>query len=371
MIRKTGSLFLAVLLGTAAGGFVWSFVLIMNAGIALFWEILPGHIGVRFYPLLVCGLGGIAVGLCQKKFGAYPEELEKVIAAVKTTRRYEYKNVPAITVTALLPIVFGGSIGPEAGLSGAVAGFCTWIGDRLLSAAKVTSKRILYGAAALGGLGAYILLTKYSGGGIVFSRFNAEAFGQRELMWFVPFVLLGIAMGYFYHAIGQLISLSMRPLSRLPVLRAVIGGAALGICGIFLPYTLLSGEAEIGDVMATWTTMSALLLFRSGVYKIAMTNLCIRSGWKGGHIFPLIFSGVCVGYGMAVVSGAGGVFSVAVVTAAFCGAVMRQPITVIIVLALFFHIQSVPFLCAAAFIGARMPVPKALITQQRRENECH
>ena len=31
----------------------------------------------------------------------------------------------------MLPLLFGGSVGPAAGLTGVIAGLCTWVGDRM------------------------------------------------------------------------------------------------------------------------------------------------------------------------------------------------------------------------------------------------
>lgn len=33
---------------------------------------------------------------------------------------------------------------------------------------------------------------------------------------------------------------------------------------------------------------------------VYITNICIQMGLKGGHFFPVIFSGVCLGYGLAM-----------------------------------------------------------------------
>lgn len=65
--------------------------------------------------------------LFRRRFGAYPEDLNKVMTQVKETGRYEYKHIGASAGGALLPLLFGGSVGPEAGLTGVIAGLCTWV----------------------------------------------------------------------------------------------------------------------------------------------------------------------------------------------------------------------------------------------------
>ena len=50
---------------------------------------------------------------------------------VKGEGRYPYDHLGKRSLSALLPLLFGGSVGPEAGLTGVIAGLCTWVGDRM------------------------------------------------------------------------------------------------------------------------------------------------------------------------------------------------------------------------------------------------
>ena len=103
----------------------------MNLGIEFLWDWVPSQINFPLYTLCVCTVGGLLVGLWKKKFGDYPEELGVVLGKVKKTGRYPYHNVFSILGAALLPLLFGASVGPEAGLTGVIAGLCTWVGDKL------------------------------------------------------------------------------------------------------------------------------------------------------------------------------------------------------------------------------------------------
>lgn len=87
----------------------------MHVSIELVWDIIPSTYTIPFYTIIVCTIGGLIIGIWRKKFGDYPEELSTVITTVKeNNNRYEYKNLPQMTVAAILPLIFGGSIGPEA-----------------------------------------------------------------------------------------------------------------------------------------------------------------------------------------------------------------------------------------------------------------
>lgn len=133
--------------GSIAGAFVWAFFFLMDKGIEFFWSTLPaligqaadayrpglaeGPFGFLPYPLIVCIVGGLLIGYFDKKTGARPEELTAVMGKVKKDGRYSYEGIGKLSLAALLPLLFGGSIGPEAGLTGVIAGLCTWVGDRM------------------------------------------------------------------------------------------------------------------------------------------------------------------------------------------------------------------------------------------------
>ena len=127
------ALFIAcmVVMGAVAGAIVWVFLFIMDFMIGLVWVRLPASLNFVFLPLVICIIGGVIIGAYQKVFGAYPESLDTVLAKVKKEGRYDYSNFAVYSVAALLPLIFGGSVGPEAGLTGTIAGICSWIGDRM------------------------------------------------------------------------------------------------------------------------------------------------------------------------------------------------------------------------------------------------
>ena len=63
-----------------------------------------------------------------------------VLMRVKKTGRYLYKNIFSIIISALIPLLIGASIGPEAELTGIIAGLCTWVGDKLKRYQKKTNE---------------------------------------------------------------------------------------------------------------------------------------------------------------------------------------------------------------------------------------
>ncbi|MEA5020575.1 MAG: chloride channel protein [Gordonibacter sp.] len=390
-----------ILTGAVAGAFVWFLLFVMNKGITFLWVMLPSHFG-PFFPLLACIVGGVIIGLYEKKFGPYPEDLNEVMAKVKKNGRYDYDKLGVMSIAALLPLFFGGSIGPEAGLTGAIAGICTWVGDRMkrfgadfkqltsvgtmaaLSAIFTaplfgfaaplvdeggkdgdtiklpkSSKLVVYLCAIAGALAAFMLLGKLFGGGMSLPHFSDIEVGTLELAWLIPLALVGAVGGWLYCVFDGLLAKASDKIGNRPVTKSVIAGIVLAICGILLPFTMFAGEVQAEELGEVWTTMSALALIATGLVKVFVTPLCIRFGWRGGHFFPVIFAGISLGYGMAMLTGADPVFCLCACTAALVGGVMRQPLMAVLLLFLCFPVKGVVVMLVAAAIGSVIPLPKA------------
>lgn len=110
------------LIGAVAGALVWILLKIMAVGTEFLWKWLPGKTSVPYYTILICAAGAAIIGIFRKIFGDYPEDLETVMEKVRTEKRYEYKNMLVMMVAALLPLLIGSSVGPEAGLTGIIVG---------------------------------------------------------------------------------------------------------------------------------------------------------------------------------------------------------------------------------------------------------
>ena len=412
-----------VVTGAVAGAFVWAFFFCMDAGIRFLWFTVPtmlgeaaggvvpglasGPFGFAAWPLIMCLAGGLVIGLYEKHVGFAPEELTEVMGKVKGEGRYPYDHLGKRSLAALLPLVFGGSVGPEAGLTGVIAGLCTWVGDRMRrfgsdframtmvgTQAALTpvftaplygfaaplagsadgrgasgevditlpkaQKTVVYLCAVAGALAAFVGLGDLFGGGGGLPRFAAANVGAPELAWLLPLALAGTACGWAFHAAGAGAGALSRKMGQRPVAKSLLAGLALALCGMVLPYTMFAGEVQSSMLMETYVAIPAAVLVATGFVKAALTPLCINLGWHGGHFFPVIFSGISLGYGFALISGVDPVFCVAACTAALMGAVMRQPLMAALLLIMCFPLKGVVVMLVAATIGAAIPLPKAL-----------
>jgi len=79
------------------------------------------------------------------------------------------------------------------------------------------------------------------------------------------------------------------------VLRGVVGGLGMGIIGALLPLTLFSGESETTDLILHAAEIGVGMLIVLGIAKLFATSLLLATGWKGGYIFPIMFSGIAMG----------------------------------------------------------------------------
>lgn len=410
--KKTKSIIIfalyALCLGALIGAFIWAFLWVMGKGIGLVWDALPAalfgtdHMSNVIYTVAICLVGGVVIGVFQKKFGQFPENMESVMAKVKRDGRYPYDKTLLITLMALLPLVFGGSLGPEAGLTGVIVGLCYWAGDHfkyaknnIMALAQIgisatigvvfrtplfgfimpiesrvdedksytvpkASKTIIYLVAILGGVGVFFGLSSLIGGGMSFASFSAAQFSVRELIFAIPCAIAGFIGALIFSASKKVSSKLMGALGKKYVLKAVIGGAVLAVLALVLPYMQFSGEAEMGELMLDYKLYTAGVLLLIGALKAALTAFVIESGWRGGHFFPIIFSGVAIGYGVATLFGCDPVFCVMVTCAALVGATLKKPVAAAMLLLLCFPISGLLYMIPAVFLGSVIPMPCAL-----------
>ncbi len=405
------------IMGAVAGSVIWVFLKVMSVGIGFLWEWIPAKFPMPFYTVLVCTLGAALIGCFRWKFGDYPEELDAVMAKVKTDKKYDYSNMAVLLLSALFPLLLGSSIGPEAGLTGVIVGLCYWVGDNLSFARQNareysqvgaavtlgvlfrsplfgvfaveeenrekeiiklpgTMKIFLYGLAAAAGMGAYLLLSRLFGAGL--SALPSFADMQPELfdyLMIIVYIFLGCLLAKFYFLTHTATEKTVAKLP--PIVRETVGGLCLGLLGTAIPVLMFSGEEAMGELVSGNFACAPLLLAGIALLKVLLTNVCIQSGLKGGHFFPIIFAGVCLGYAAAllVFGGLSGqailglgnetgqaalafgdvaghaAFAAATVTAALLGGIMKKPLAVTVLLFLCFPVKLFLWIFFAAAAG--------------------
>lgn len=168
----------------------------------------------------------------------------------------------------------------------------------VVSAPQVSKpvKTAVYLLSVAGALGAFMLLNEVAGGGSGLPHFSDMAVGTSELAWALPVIALGACAGWLFHGFGWAVGKLSARLGDRVVVKAVVAGAILGVLGIFLPFTLFAGEAQTEMLAQQWTALGAGALLATGFLKVLASQVCLGLGWRGGHFFPLIFSGIAIGY---------------------------------------------------------------------------
>lgn len=384
------------IVGAVAGGVIWTFLKIMSIGISFLWEWLPEKANIPFYTLIVCTVGAALIGVFRWKFGDYPEDLETVMAKVKAEKKYDYSKMFILLLSAMFPLVLGCSIGPEAGLTGVIVGLCYWAGDNLSFARQNareyseagaavtlsvlfrsplfgifsveednrnkeivklpgTAKILIYSLAIAAGTACYMLLSALFGAGLSgIPSFPDMQPDVGDYILLVVYILLGCILAKFYYISHSLTSWMA---SKLPdILRETVGGLCLGIFGMCIPILMFSGEESMGELISEYDNFVPLFLITVAFLKVLLTNICIHAGLKGGHFFPVIFAGVCLGTAMAmlVFQNAEGhvVFAAATVTAALLGGIMKKPLAVTVLMFLCFPVKLFLWIFLAAAVGS-------------------
>ena len=380
-----------LILGGIIGAIVWGFISLVNVCVGFLWYDFPKQFGnFPFYTLIICLIGGLVIGIWHKYAGNYPEEMKAVFQKIKKDGKYHYQNISKMTISAFLPLVFGGSVGPESGLVGIIAALCCWLSDKLkllfnklkdfteisISAAlgaifgsplfgftepienengktviPKSSRIILCFLAIFGALGAAILLKNFFGGSSGLPSLTDYSVAQKEWLFLIPLCLIGVIGGIIYNLSKRFCDFLAKPLREKPILSALCSGLILGIIGTLLPLTMFSGEEQITEIANSYQAIGAVTLILSGTIKLFVTNSCISLGFRGGHFFPTIFSGVAIGFGIGIIFGINSTFAAAVITTALLSYIMKKPFAVILLLMICFPISALPAMILAVVFG--------------------
>ncbi|MEE1086846.1 MAG: chloride channel protein [Schaedlerella sp.] len=300
------------------------------------------------------------IGIFRKRFGDYPEEMMVVLGKVKKEKWYDHSKLPIFLAAAFLPLVFGSSVGSEAGLVGIITAFCYWVADGLKKYAGQplgkALKSITYGFAIAAGLSAYVVLNKVFGTAMAgFPTFEVAIPTGKDMIMAVVYIIFGCLLAKVYELTHQGSHTAAEKFP--PIVKETVAGFLLGLAATFVPQIMFSGEEEIHHLMTEYAEYLPWMLLGIALLKILMTNVCIQFGLKGGHFFLLIYAGVAAGYAIAMFVFPGGtsehmMFSAAVVTSAMLGANMKMPAVVILLLLLCFPVRMVLWLGIGAFSGS-------------------
>jgi len=330
-------LVLVVLLGAISAVITFAFIVLVQVGTDLVWKesLLSNRLDPRLLTLLICTFGGLLVGLLVRLFGDHSGIFAELMLEFGRTGRFEYRTAPGMVITALVSLIAGASLGPEAPLADACGGTGTWLSDRLklndqetraMGYSGVSGMLAAFITAPLGG--AVLGLESAKGGtgetrkeyfwvlfpsllasaaatvvfvllsGVFFQtlyRFPDYIPRMNDLFFALPLGMLGGVIGMLFLISLKRLQQLFQPLKNKLILRGLIGGLGMGLIGALLPLTLFSGEEQIVDLMSRAAELGVAMLIILSLAKLFATSLLLATGWKGGYIFPLMFASVAMG----------------------------------------------------------------------------
>jgi H+/Cl- antiporter ClcA len=385
---------LVALMGIVSAVVTFVFMALVNGSIRLIWEQAALTIGVdpRLFTFIVCTLGGLLVGLLVSYFGDHNAIFAELMREFGKTGRFDYRHAPGIVVTAFVSLISGAALGPEAPLADACGGIGTWVSDKLKLDERET-RTMGYGGLS-GMLAAFItnpfggaLLSLESaqsgmiGGQVYFwglfpsllassvatvafvaltgvffdTLYTFPAYIPRmvDLLWAVPFSLIGGATGLVFMLVFKWLRQLMQPLKGHLVLRGLIGGLAMGIIGALLPLTLFSGETETSELILHATEIGLVALIVLALCKLLATSLLLATGWKGGYIFPIMFAGVALGMaGKLLFPSVPTAVTVAATVAGALVAALRAPLFAALFTLVLVQAETAPVVAVAVLVSS-------------------
>lgn len=326
----------AVPVGILVGLAALAFLTCVRFGTFGLWTLLAGTLGIAhatdhpWFILVVTSVGGLLVGFCTALFRARGEV--HLLQEIQQEGRIDFRKVPGTLITALVSLVVGASVGPEAPLLDLGAGIGSFLAARFRLA--VEQARVLtymatsaiFGAffdspfgsaflalelphaqnfrfyrmifpgiiASIMTYGVFLLLT----GGTLGSEFTFPPYpGFRflYLLYALPLGVVGAGAGVFFIYLFRELHYLLLPLERRPVLRGIIGGVIFGLIAMHFPLILFSGEKQLETLLHMGLHLGFFTLVLLGFLKIIVTCLCMNTGFVGGRIFPSFFAGGALG----------------------------------------------------------------------------
>ena len=327
---------LVAIMGFVSAIVTFIFIAISNQLTDLVWQNAVSILGLPAwaFTLIVCTLGGLLVGILVRIFGDHEAIFFRLLQEFGKTGRFNYRNVPGILITALVSLVSGGALGPEAPLADACGGIGTWASDRLkfndaetrvmgfggisgMLAAFITNPfggSLLALETAQGGesgnkvyfWGLFPSLAASAVATVTFVLLTGQFFARMykfptyspvitDLLWAVPLSMIGAVAGLVFMILLTSLEKVMLRLKKRVIVRGLIGGLGMGIIGALLPLTLFSGEDQTVTLIKTAGEIGVVMLIVLAFSKLLATSLLLTTGWKGGYVFPIMFAGMALG----------------------------------------------------------------------------
>lgn len=396
--------FLWALLGIIGGitaGLYWIALEVITYQISIFtgWLVIP-----------VMAISGLLAGIIIHLIGD-PGEIQLIVNNIRFKNgKLDPRNNTSMILSSLLCVGSGGSLGPESPLVQVTGSLGTWFGKifrlkgedmRSMSIAGMASGFTALFGAPLGGslFSLEILHHKHaveyykaiipafvasSFSYIIFALIVHIGIGPMweipsyhlttnfDFMYAVLFGIVATALGWGFIVVARFCRLVFVKLRAPIYINTLIGGILLGVISFYYPITRYFGHHQINELINGNFTMELLIAIL--VFKIIAIAITVTSGWRGGFIIPLFFSGAALGIILHTIFPSVSV-ALAMVScmAAINSCVTRTPMSTTLLLSTLTGFAFfTPILFASLtgyFLAPRIPFIKSQMDEDKEESE--
>ncbi|TYB78289.1 chloride channel protein [Bizionia myxarmorum] len=310
------------LLGGFIAGLYWIILEFLTHQLAFFegWLVIP--------TMAICGLlAGLII-----HFIGDPGEIHLIVNNIRFNKgKLDPKNNPSMILSSLLCIASGGSLGPEAPLVQVIGSSGTYLGKlfrlkgedlRSMSIAGMASGFTAMFGAPLGGslfaleilhhkhaveyykaiMPAFVascfsyvvfaLITKLDLG-TLWTLPTYEMLNKFDFLYAVLFAIIAASFGWLFIFCTKFLKNLFAKLNVPIYVRTCIGGILLGIIVFYVPITRYFSHYELSTLLTSEFSIKMLITIL--FLKILAISVTVTSGWRGGFIIPLFFTGATLG----------------------------------------------------------------------------
>lgn len=376
---------LGLIYSASIGIFSFLFLQVEHGLIHLVWEVLPRLSG-KAYPvvlfLLLCA-GAICLSGLSQRFGSVPYTAKEIRKAITFEGQHKRYQVGINSLAALLVLALGAGVGPEAPLLAVIVALSIFQVDKMryvnhhyeqwlhlplsrkvmwlvdtqaesLSDLPITEQvklkkgfQLLF---ILNGFLTFLVLSVSVSQGSSNRFFGAAAWHLSDLVYLPLALLLPVIVGLVYlMSEARLHHLSLG--EGVEKRKSLIGAVAIFMVYLYNENLLFSGQSVVSTLAEKGLNLSLPDLILAMIVKLALLLICIRFGWKGGDIFPLLFTGALQGFILSHLFPEGNhLVFLAVAIASFLTITVGQVAVIILFTALFFPMTYLPIIVLATVL---------------------
>lgn len=371
----------------------WSFVIgictatylnLVNILIDFVWHTFAEKLELpkKFIPFAFCIPMGFIIGVLIQKLGKSPLTIEEVMKETKTAGHLDYHSWWKSVVLGLLSLSAGGSIGPEASTTVLCACMVNWLGDRLRAinyapnyqwthvwntnfdksklptyprfsdffSSKTTSRLYYLTMSLIGIIAAAIIFELFPEEGLFGIHHKVIEWNWAQLPYLLIAIAAGIIFGLFFlwmEKLGKIVE----KITISPIIKGVSWGLILAYTTLITSYAMYSGEFQILPFLKTARSITPSFLLIIAIVKTFTTNIGFSMGWRGGKIFPAIFTSTAIGISLSFYLPVQTEIVVAVVIVCAVTTIISRPLLTSILLILLLPVELTFFILSAAYIA--------------------